>query len=378
VPGSKQQTLDDIRLSVKQADAVKALNQTQLNIIKFYEQGYYPAFIAHRLKISRSYVSRTTRQLSDLGLILPNKSRDPIQGKATTYQVTPLLKQLLFDYNLDKSATYTLCTPHHLKIKYPILHMKGEIRLDGWKFSRNHATHIKSWQPRGPQRHQFHVSTKQGTVGIEFHGKSILAYRIGHDHIIADTVESATRLAAIQIQEGVDLFVKEQTMLGTKIELGRPQISDKPHYAFESEIAHAVLDSKGQVNVKGMWVDTSPEGQGRPGVGDIETRNPVIATMVDKGLRNAMNIEGIVQEQIIGAIPAFIEAIDQKISPLQEEVESLSSRITESNTLQTQFNQLVSLLQNTIKELESIKEGQTVVETAQTPPDREDLTGMYQ
>ncbi len=376
MPG--QQTFDDVRRSLDQSKLVKSLNHTQLNIIAFLEKGYYPGYIADRLKISRSYVSRTTKKLSELDLIAPSKSRDPLQGRAGTYQVSTLLKSLLIQHGLDKSASYTFCTPHHVKLKFPILHMKGELRIDGWKFSRQHATHIRSWKPKGPERHLFHVTTQQGGVGVEYHGKSLLAYRLGHDHIMADSVESATRLAMIQVQEGTDMFIREQAQLGTRMELGRPKISDTPHYAFESEAAREIIKAGGKIDVPGIWADKSPEGQGRPFAGDIETRDPVIATMVDRGLRNAMNIEGIVQEQITGAIPVFVEAIDQRIAPLRADVESLSERVDKGNTLTAQFNQLVNILQNTVKDLENLKQKQEQTQTPELLPEKEDLNGMYQ
>lgn len=390
---SIQETFDDLRTR----QHIKKLTPTQINIIEFLEQGYYGSFIAKRLKISKSYVSRTINELTSYGLIIPQvfeityqgKTKkiaraDPIQGNATTYAITEKLKTLLHRETALPSASYTLCTPHHLKIKYPILSLKGELSFNGWK-SRTKTIYIKSWKPRGGERHLWHVNTKNGIIGVEYHGKSIIGYRCDRDHIMAESVEEATQLAATYVQTGIDIWLKEQQTAGAKIALGSAESITKPHYAFESNIAKEIIKAGAGISIPGMFVDNSPEAHGNPNIGEIETTDPAIATMVDQGLRKALNLEGIVDQKVASAMcaamPTFIDTMNGRLDTLQEELTGVSSRLTDGMLLQGQFNLLVQTLNDTVKELEKIK--QTVTQEVKEPdpspppPEPDDLM-MYQ
>lgn len=378
---SVQQTFED--LGTRQF--IKKLTPTQINIIRFLEQGYYGSYIARRLKVSKGYVSQTLKELESHGLIAPGiieieykgKTKkiarsDPLQGRATTYTISEKLHNLLKRENPQPCGSYTLCTPHHIKIKYPITSFTGEWCCDGWQRSRTRTIYIRSWKPRGPERHLWHVNTKNGVIGIEYHVRSIIAYRCDRDHIMAESVEEATTLVATYIQEGLDIWLKEQRIAGVRVSLGSAESISKPHYAFESNLAKQIIQAGAGITVPGMFIDNSPEEHGNPTASDIETTSPVIAHMVDRGLRNAMNIEGVVEQKVTDAltatIPVLVESVNNRLDGIQEDLNDMSSKMNEGVTVQNQFNQLVGLLNNTIRELETIKNGPPAPPAATAAP----------
>lgn len=388
---SVQQTFED--LGTRQF--VKKLTPVQINIIRFLEQGYYGSYIARRLKVTKGYVSQTIKALESHGLIAPGvieieykgKTRriarsDPLQGRATTYTVSEKLQNLLKRETPQSCGSFTLCTPHHIKIKYPIISFTGDWCCDGWQRSRTRTIYIRSWKPKGPERHLWHVNTKNGVIGIEYHGKSIIAYRCERDHIMAESIEEATGIVATHIQEGLDIWLKEQRMAGVRVSLGSAETISRPHYAFESNLAKKIIEAGAGITVPGMFIDNSPEDHGNPHVSDIETTSPVIANMVDLGLRNAMNIEGIVEQKVTTAlttaIPVLVESVNGRLDDIQDDINNISNQMNEGVTVSHQFTQLVDLLNNTIKELETIKNGPPAPPAATAPVLAESDSLMYQ
>jgi len=369
---SYQLTIDDLNAE----RYIQTLSESQINICKFLEEGYYQAFIAKRLKTSRSFVNKTVKKLESLNLISPKKFSyqdsktkkvksvaigDPFHGRATTYIVSEKLKILINKYNPHKDGTYVLCSPHHKKLKYDVLDLKSEWNLHGWREGRSKSIHIRSWKPRGPERHLWHVNTVNGVIGIEAHPKSIVAYRVSKNHIIATTFEESEDLLTAYIQDGVQIWLQEQQKSGVRATLGPVNGITKPHYAFESEIAKEVIKSNGILRTEGLFVDNSPEARGDTKHGEIETTSPTIANLVDKGLRNALNIDTIVDRKIdsvlSNTVPLFAQSIASQVQILHEEVLNISHQLEQNNQIQSQFTTLIEVLQSTIAKLNQIQEG---------------------
>jgi len=368
---SCQLTIDDLTAE----RYIQSLTTNQINICKFLEEGYYQAFIAKRLKISRGYVNQTVKKLESLQLISPKKFTyhdtktkrtksvaigDPFHGRATTYVVSDKLKLLISKYNPHKDGTYVLCSPHHKKLKYDIIDLKPDWNLNGWREGRAKSIYIRSWKPRGPTRHLWHVNTANGVIGIEAHPRSIVAYRVDKKHIIATTFEESEDLLTAYIQDGVQIWLDEQQKSGVVALLGSVRGITKPHYAFESEIAKEVIKSKGILTTEGLFVDNSPESRGDTKHSEIETTNPTVASLVDKGLRNAINIESIVEKKIDSAInnsiPALTQTIFSKVESLHDEISIISTQLEKNNELQSQFTTLIEVLKHTIDELSHIRD----------------------
>lgn len=289
---------------------VRSLNALQVDVIRFLDRGDYQASIARRLGRSRAWVNGVVRTLERYRLVVARRfsavykgkvheysSSDPLCNRVTTYHVTDRLKALLTD-NPNRDGTYTLCSPHHLKMKFPIASQDGHIVLDGWRSSRVKAVHVRSWQPRGPARHLFHVDTPGGLVGIEVHGPTLVAYRVDRGHIAARSIDEATQLVVSYIQEAVSRFVEEQSWFGTSLRLGAPSVISRPHYAFASRLGGKLLDLGQQLRSDGLYVDGSPRSHGQPGLGEIETDDPVLADLVDSGLRAALSIDSVIERQL--------------------------------------------------------------------------------
>jgi DNA-binding MarR family transcriptional regulator len=349
----RQSTFDNLQAEEEARRFVRKLTQKQLDIISFLEQDYYQSYIAKRLKISRTYVNQTVTALLKHQLI-KQKTFSPLQKKSLTYELTKKLK-IYLDQSAIPSSNYTLCIPHHIKFKYPVLAYQGEPNREGWKFSKNRSIFIKSWQPKGNERLLFHVNLAEHTIGVEFHGKSIVAYRIEHTRVIAQTTEEATTIIASEIGKGVETFVREQLESGCKIQLGQPKQIDKTHYAFESEIAKEMFKAGGQSQLEGIYIDTSPEGQGRQNAGDIETRNPVLANSVDKGLRNAMNIDTIVKREIGAAMPQAMIAFNKALDPIYENVNQVMAMVQGGITMQRQYQQMQNFMTKVLDEIQSVR-----------------------
>ena len=381
----RQATFDDLAA----VQYVRSLNATQINIIRLLEQGQYQAQVARRLNKSRSYVCQVVGKLESYGLIVARRltfvhkgkthtiaTTDPLQGRATGYIVTPRLQNLLAQ-NPHKDGSYTLCIPHHLKIKIPILDQNQPLVTAGWRQSRARSILVRSWKPRGPERHLFHVQTVGGTVGIEYHGKSLVAYRVERTHLMAADVDEATTLAAAQIQDGVARFVEEQGWFGVRLTLGTPQIIDKPHFAFASKTARTVLDAGHQLTTPGIYCDNSLAHHGRPDAGEIETTDPILADQIDRGLRNALNIEPIVERSVARGMveqsKAILDGFCQQLDPIQQTLGSIYetantvlAHVQGGTTLEYQFTQIVTLLTHTLNEIKDLRGRVADLEEQQT------------
>ena len=381
----RQATFDDLAA----VQYVRSLNATQINIIRLLEQGQYQAQVARRLNKSRSYVCQVVGKLESYGLIVARRiafthkgkthtvaTNDPLQNRATGYIVTPRLQNLLAQ-NPNKDGSYTLCIPHHIKIKIPILDQNRPLVTAGWRQSRARSILVRSWKPRGPERHLFHVQTVGGTVGIEYHGKSLVAYRVERTHLMAADVDEATTLAAAQIQDGVARFVEEQGWFGVRLTLGTPTIIDKPHFAFASKAARKVLDAGHQLTTPGIYCDNSLAHHGRPDAGEIETTDPILADQIDRGLRNALNIEPIVERSVARGMveqsKAILDGFCQQLDPIQQTLGSIYetantvlAHVQGGTTLEYQFTQIVTLLTHTLNEMKELRARVADLEEQQT------------
>lgn len=368
---SCQLTIDDLDAE----KYIQSLNVNQINICQFLKEGYYQAFIAKRLKLSKGYVNQTVKKLESFNLISPKKFSytdpktkkvksvaigDPFHGRATTYVVSEKLTLLIHKYNSHKDGSYVLCSPHHKKLKYDVIELKSGWSLQGWREDRAKSIYIRSWKPRGPERHLWHVNTANGVIGIEAHPKSIVAYRVDKKHIMATSFDESEDILTAYIQEGVQIWLQEQYKSGVVATLGSVRGITKPHYAFESEIAKEVIKSGGVLKTEGMFVDNSPKSRGDLRHSEFETTSPTVANLVDRGLRNALSIESVVEKKIDSAIstamPLFTQAVTSQFQVIHEELSNITSQLEQNNGLQSQFSTLIEVLQSTIKELGHIRD----------------------
>jgi len=397
----RQATFDDLAA----VQYVRSLNATQINIIRLLEQGQYQAQVARRLNKSRSYVCQVVKKLESSGLLIARRiafthkgkthtvaTNDPLQNRATGYIVTPRLQDLLAQ-NPNKDGSYTLSIPHHIKIKIPILDQNRPLVTAGWRHSRARSILVRSWRPRGPERHLFHIETVGGRIGVEYHGSSLVAYRVERTHLLAADVWEATTIAAAQIQDGVARFVEEQGWFGVRLTLGTPTIIDKPHFAFASKAARKVLDAGHQLTTPGIYCDNSLAHHGRPDVGEIETTDPILADQIDRGLRNALNIGPLVEQSVARGMveqsKTILDGFCQQLDPIQQTLGSIYetantvlAHVQGGTTLEYQFTQIVTLLTHTLNEMKELRARVADLEeghqSAQTPRGKKNVARTMQ
>jgi predicted transcriptional regulator len=347
---TKQSTFDDLYA----LDYIKKLNQRDINIIRFLEKGYYQADIARRLKCDKALVNRTIKQLEKFGLIIPERiyiqlnnknvfkqedlgkiktiaKADPWNGRRTTYIVTPKLQNYLNQVpsttNIRPKGDYTFAIPHFYKIKYPILSQNGEIDTKFWKTTRSKTIWFRSAKPKGPHiRHYFHVDTPNGVIGIEYTGKSLIAYQIERNNIMAKDIAEAKQIVAAYIQEGISTFIHEQNREGSCVLiLGQPMQIGKPHVAINSKKAKKLLEEGKDLSIPhlpSIHIDNSLEKKGLPGgheYAEIEG-NEDDMDRFDKAFRKAENIEMIVAKSISDSISPLAFNIDEQLGNLVHQV----------------------------------------------------------
>lgn len=401
----KQVSFDDFSLAQEAIEYVASLNETQINIIKFLEQGDYQAHIAKRIGLSRSHVNKVVRTLESYQLIVPQRftveykgkkktvaTGDPLCGRATTYTVTTRLKALLAK-NPNKDGSYTLCTPHYIKVKYPVLQVRKyhtdnalselvDIKVHD-RVQNSKVEYVKKWKPRGHVRHKFHVQNQNGNIGVEVHGNTLVAYKLKRQHIMAKSAKDACGVIISQIQEGVFRFVREQNALGLDIELGDPEIIGDIHLAFNSKVAKKILNSGRNLSSNKIGIDNSLEKLGDPDQAEIEIHGDMdLADEVDQALRNALNIVPIIQNTVrdtvtplvgglvndgieeklestrnilIHEFNAKIDPINQNLGVANGNINNIMAMVQGGTTIQNNFHQLVGLLNNTLIEMQGQK-----------------------
>lgn len=350
----RQSSFDDLQKEEEGRRYVSKLTQKQLDIISFIRRDYYQAYIADRLKISRAYVNQTVNSLLKFGLI-KQKTCSPLQKKSLTYEPTKRLDTYLSQSELMPSQ-YTLCIPHHIKFKYPLLEMTGDLNRDGWKFSKNRSVFIRSWKPKGNERLLFNVNLGDNTISIQYQGRSLIASRVEHTKVVAQSITEATQIIASEIGKGIEIFLREQKNAGCQIRVGQPKQIDKTHYAFESELAKEMVRNGQQSQLEGVYVDNSPEGQGKETVGDIEMRDPIKANSVDQGLRNAMNIDKIVRKEIGQALPEAMKEFNRALDPIYESQNQVMAMIQGGITMQQQYQQMQNFMTKVLDEVATLRQ----------------------
>ena len=171
--------------------------------------------------------------------------------------------------------------------------------------------------------------------------------------------------------------MEEQGWFGVRLTLGTPTIIDKPHFAFASKAARKVLDAGHQLTTPGVYCDDSLAHHGRPDAGEIETTDPILADQIDRGLRNALNIEPIVERSVARGMveqsKAILDGFCQQLDPIQQTLGSIYetantvlAHVQGGTTLEYQFTQIVTLLTHTLNEIKDLRGRVADLEEQQT------------
>ena len=148
---------------------------------------------------------------------------------------------------------------------------------------------MKNWRPNGMTVYKFHVTIAEGvTISIRYYGSSLSASRIRSSQLIrASNTSELKKLWKIDVETGVQKFLRYQKKHGKKITVGRPEVRGTPHYAFVSKDAKKIVHLPNKKLPDGVYIDNSP-AKTNPKLSEFETENEELAESIDQGLRNAL------------------------------------------------------------------------------------------
>ena len=325
---------------------VRNLSETKWKIIQFLHESYYPASIARKLKLSRSYVSRFVKELLTQGLIYKDYI-NAITKVAVSYRLSEFLKTYLVRITDKKpNLAVTLAIPHNIRYKFPIVGKTKKIALTTGRFAASKLKLVKEFCMVGGVRYVYNMRHESiGGIGVIVHPSSLVVYQKERHPIRAASSAEATNLVAIALSEVAQRFVQEQAWENVSMELGQPKLVGSPHYAFNSNIAKRVVaagQSMLQVG-KEFEIDESLKAKGITDLAEIETTNAEEANLVDKGLRIAADIENIVPALIQKELRSVSESIlgmNDRAEKIDEMCNNVAALCQSGTPLQQQFNML--------------------------------------
>ena len=109
-----------------------------------------------------------------------------------------------------------------------------------------------------------------------------------------------------------------------------------------------------------IYADGSPEGEGRPENADIETHNPNVADRVDRGLRNAADIDTLIPELVrqtmCDTTPAIMTQFSKMLDPLYQEVSTIQAMVQGGTRAEQQVQQLTGVLAAMLKKMNTLED----------------------
>jgi DNA-binding MarR family transcriptional regulator len=348
---SKNQAFLDAFKGEDIATFVSKLSPNKLKIIQLLDDFLYPAAISRRLKLSRSYVSRFSKELLFKGLIY-KEYVNPLTRRATSYKLSPELKNQIERTRAAKPNTdFTFCIPHYIRYKFPLLKKTHKtISVKTNRFAASRVKFEREWLMVGGKRYGFVMRHDHiGNVGIVVQPNSIIVSQRERHPIVAKSIEDATIIVAMSLSEVAQKFIQEQEWEGNVCELGTPSLVGSPHFAFSSKIAQRVVaagNSLLQVG-EGLEIDNSLKAKGITDISEIETTSLSQADLVDKGLRVAATLE----ENLPNMIKSELKSVADEILGINEQKEKIDmmnnniQALCQSGLpLTNQFNQLTSIV----------------------------------
>ena len=346
---SPQVTLD----TFEKQTFLHKLNPKQIDIIHHLQSGYYPALVARRLNVSRSYVSRLVNKLLRFGLITQGY-KDPLQNRATVYDVSKELLTYISRFDNSEENELTLCTPHNVRYKRHIISQSAPIATNLTRFAHAKFKFIKSYAPRGGKRYVFEMKGTHGRIRMIVHPSSIEALIVDRNYVPAKSVDEATNILSMSLQSAYEKFTDEQRWCNCRIELAEPVIVGSVHYAFKSKILKDEIIRKGQSHLKitpTMEVDNSPVEHADIIHAEAETKDKNEADRFDVALRMLPRAPGLLREEL-KPIADSITNINNRIDALNFQRNNVEAVCQSGLPIGVQFSMLQTVV---AKQSESIR-----------------------
>jgi hypothetical protein len=287
---------------------------------------------------------------------------NPLTRRAKSYRVIPELKMHL-DRLKQPSINFSLFTPHKIRYKYKLQEKTKPISLNTGRFAAAKVKHERTYCMAGGVRNVFNMRHERaGNIGITVHPNSIEVYQRDRQPISSVSLEDATNQLAIAINDVAQRFAQEQEWESVHFSLGEPVMVGSPHYAGPSRLARAITDN-GQTLLPlsaGFEVDRSLEKKfGEKKTADLETDDIDAAEIMDRGIKNAYNIETIVPV----LVKEELKSVSDQILGLNEQKEKIDLMASNVQALcqsglplTNQFNQLTGIVSQQGYQITKIQE----------------------
>lgn len=331
---------------------IKSLSPNRLKIITLLDDSLYPAAIARRLKLSRSYVSRFVKELQFKGLISIDFV-NPITRRATSYRLTKELKDHLARIQSSKpDINFSLCVPHKLRYKYKMLDKKKPISLNTKRFAASKIIHRRTYCMVGGVRNHFEYKHPLvGWIGLTIHPQSLEVYQKNRKlPIRSASIEDATSQIAMALHETANRFMQEQLWENVAFTLGDPVLVTSPEYAFQSRLARTLTDTNHtyQQFAGGIHVDKSLEAKyGDKETAELETTDVDAATIIDGGLKMAYTLEKNLPNMIKSELKSVADEI-LGITEQRKKIDIMANNVValcqSGLPLANQFSQLTGIV----------------------------------
>lgn len=345
-----QLTLD----TFERVSLLHSLNSTQIKIAQHLISGYYPAMVARKLNISRSYLSRFVHKLLDANLIAVGY-KDSLQRRAVVYDISKELSDYIFKIEQKTNVDLTLCTPHNIRYKYNLTNTSNKpIAIDIGRFAHSKWKYIRTFSPKGSNRYVFSNDGLHGEYKIIVHPHSLEILCGSRKHIPARSIEEATNLLSMSLNEAAHRFCDEQNWCAVSLELGKPQLVGSIHYAFKSKDLKKIVNQSGTLKQIGDFeLDKSPEAEGDMVHVELETVSKSSAEKFDNALRMVPKVHDELQsmkDAILG-----INNIAEQITNVQNNVQALcmsgtpiSNQFSMLQTIVARQGESIHLMQSTM------------------------------
>lgn len=313
--------------------------------------------ISRKLNISRSYLSKFINKLEKEQLITKGY-KDPLYRRAVVYDVSKELTTYVNNLERKDETALTLCTPHNVRYKRKIVSHEGKksIATDISRFAHAKWKHVRTYSPKGGERHVFEMDGVHGKYKAIVHNTSIEMMCCDRNYIPAKGIPEATNILSMSLNDAYSKFLDEQRWCGVKLELGEPELVGSIHYAFKSKILKEEYVKKGQTGIKvspTMKVDNSPEDHADPIHAELETPIRDEAIRFDEALRKLPSMHNelqSVQEAILG-INSAVDKIDMTYNSVQALCQSgipASMQLDQMQVIVARQGETINMMQKTM------------------------------
>jgi len=179
---------------------LKTSTAKQRKIVRLLAQGLSQADISREVPISRQYVNKFLTECISRGFITRNEP--DTKSQKITYTVSDLLKEAVDEIDID-NGTLTFSKLGTIKKKFTIERIEDKSTLN------KTIGYIRSFKPRGPERHIFQLTNGEDRVSLVVHSNTLMGYYISRRKITTKVPEVAEFELTQKLNQIVKTFAKK-------------------------------------------------------------------------------------------------------------------------------------------------------------------------